>query len=83
MEWLASNAGHLEIICGAALAAWAFLAKLERSYRNHLREELVTKGEMHAVAQQVARVEHKLDDLIFDRHHRRQKTRIQKAKLPL
>lgn len=78
MEWLSSNAGHIEIICGAAMAAWAFLAKLERSYRNHLREELVTKGEMSAVAQQVARVESKLDELLMSRFHRKPPTRRKK-----
>lgn len=66
MAWLIEHATSIQILCGAAVAAWAFLSKVDKTYRQHLKEDLASKSDLALVAHQISRVETKLDDILLD-----------------
>ena len=80
MAWLVENATSIQVLLGAALAAWAFLAKVDKTYRQHLKEDLASKADLALVAHQISRVETKLDDILLDGF--RQSTGRRHAKRP-
>lgn len=58
MDWLVAHAQSVGVLCGAALAAWAFLSKIDASYKKHLKDEFATKQDFH-------RLEDKLDSVLM------------------
>lgn len=66
MEWLLSHAANLELLVGVAGAAWAFFTRLDRAYKQHLKEELASKSDLAQVASQIDRLEAKLDEILLD-----------------
>ncbi len=58
MDWLIAHAEVVSALVGAATAAWAFLAKLDASYRSHLKDEFASKNDFE-------RLEHKVDRVVI------------------
>lgn len=75
MDWILAHAQELGALFGVLGGAWAFLGKLERTYRRHLKTDLVSKREFAELKEQTDRVESKIDQLVelaFYRSTRRQ-----------
>jgi hypothetical protein len=66
MDWIIAHAGSVEVLCGAAMAAWAFLSKLDKSFKTHLKEEFATKADFMLLKHDVHRITDKLDDILID-----------------
>ncbi len=81
MDWLIAHAAHMEVVFGAAMAAWAFFARLDKSYRQHLKEELASKTDLAHVAHKIDRLESKLDDILLDGFRRSQGGRRAKPRV--
>lgn len=76
MEWLLAHAEHLTALFGLIAAAWAFLMKVDRGYRKHLKTDLVSKREFAELKEQTDRVESKVDQLVELAFYRARRQRV-------
>ena len=71
MEWLQSHSSEIYALFGGLTAVWGFLARIDKYYRAHLKEEFATKQDFKELRQDVREIRRALVGGDYGRRARR------------